>query len=55
MGNCIQYPMINHNGKKYEKECIYTCKIESLCCIAEINAVNQLQFNCKNSNKEKTR
>ena len=22
-GNCIQYPVINHNGKKYEKECIY--------------------------------
>ena len=22
-GNCIQYPVINHNGNKYEKECIY--------------------------------
>ena len=22
-GNCIQYPVINHNGKEYEKECIY--------------------------------
>ena len=23
--NCIQYPMINHNGKEYfKKECIYT-------------------------------
>ena len=22
-GNYIQYPMINHNGKEYEKECIY--------------------------------
>ena len=21
--NCIQYPVINHNGKKYEKQCIY--------------------------------
>ena len=21
--NCIQYPVINHNGKEYEKECIY--------------------------------
>ena len=21
--NYIQYPMINHNGKGYEKECIY--------------------------------
>ena len=23
-GNCIQYPVINHNGKEYEKEYIYT-------------------------------
>ena len=23
MGNYIQYPVINHNGKEYEKECIY--------------------------------
>ena len=23
-GNYIQYPIINHNGKEYEKECIYT-------------------------------
>ena len=22
-GNHIQYPVINHNGKEYEKECIY--------------------------------
>ena len=22
-GNYIQYPMINHNGKEYKKECIY--------------------------------
>ena len=22
-GNYIQYPVINHEGKKYEKECIY--------------------------------
>ena len=29
----IQYPMINHSGKEYEKECIN----ESLCCTAEIN------------------
>ena len=21
--NCIQYPVINHNGKGYEKECIH--------------------------------
>ena len=23
-GNYIQYPVINHNGKEYEKECIHT-------------------------------
>ena len=22
-GNCIQYPVINHNGKEYEEEYIY--------------------------------
>ena len=22
-GNYIQYPVINHNGKEYEKECVY--------------------------------
>ena len=41
-GNYIQYPVINHNGKEYEKECvcvyIYICMYnESLCCTAEIN------------------
>ena len=29
----IQYPVINHNGKEYEKEYIYMC--ESLCCTVE--------------------
>ena len=26
LGNCIQYPLISHTGKKYEKECmcVYT-------------------------------
>ena len=23
MGNYIQYPVINHNGKEYEKECLW--------------------------------
>ena len=36
-GNCIQYPVINHNGKEYKKECAYICITESLCCTAEIN------------------
>ena len=42
-GNCTQYPVINHNGKEYEKEYIR----ELLCCTVEIkhNIVNQLYFN----------
>ena len=35
----IQYPVINHNGKEYEKEYIYICITESLCCTAEINTL----------------
>jgi hypothetical protein len=34
-GNYIQYPVINHTGKEYEKECI--CITKPLCCMAEIN------------------
>ena len=36
-GNYIQYPVINHNGKEYEKRmyiCIY--KTKSLCYTVEI-------------------
>ena len=36
-GNYIQYPVINHNGKEYEKE--HVCITESLCCTAEINTL----------------
>ena len=44
-GNYIQYLVINHNGKEYEKEYmyIYICTYmyiyitESLCCTAKIN------------------
>ena len=45
-GNNIQYPVINHNGKEYEKN-IYVCITESLGCTAEINTtlVNQIYFN----------
>ena len=39
--NYIQYAMINHNGKEYEKEYIYIT--ESLCYTAEINIVNLVQ------------
>ena len=51
-GSCIQYPVINHNGK-YEKECvcvcvyiyiyIYICKIESI--HLKHNIANKLEFN----------
>ena len=33
--NYIKYPVINHNGKEYEKECIWIT--ESFCCIPETN------------------
>ena len=32
-GNYIQYPVTNHNGEEYEKECI----TKSLCYTAEIS------------------
>ena len=35
-GNCIQYPVINHNGKEYKKN-VYICMTESLCCTADSN------------------
>ena len=35
IGNYIQYPAINHNGKENEKESI--CIAESLSCIAEMS------------------
>ena len=37
-GHYVQYPVINHNGKEYEKECIYIyiCIIESVWCTVEI-------------------
>ena len=39
IGNYSQYPIINRNGKEYEKEYIYIYMYiaESLCCTAEIN------------------
>ena len=38
--NYIQCPLINHNGKEYNKENICVCITESLCCTTEINIVN---------------
>ena len=35
--NCVQYPMINHNGKEYVfKKNVSICITESLCCTAII-------------------
>ena len=36
-GNYIQYPVINYNGKEYEKE--YICISESFSYTAEINTM----------------
>ena len=50
----IQTPVINHNGKEYEKKYIYICMCryiyiyitEFLCCIIELNtSINQLYIN----------
>ena len=36
-GNYTQYPVINYSGKEYEKEYIYICITESLCCTPKTN------------------
>ena len=51
-GKFIQYPVINHNGKEYEKECMYICITESLCCTAEIRTT--LYINYTSIKKKKT-
>ena len=38
-GNYIQHSVINHNRKEYEKEYVYTCTTESLCCTPETNTL----------------
>ena len=42
-GNCIQYPVINHNGKEYKKN-VYICIIESFCYTAEIGTTLQISY-----------
>ena len=37
IGSYIQYPVINHDGKSYKKECVCVYITESLCCTEEIN------------------
>jgi len=52
-GNSIQYPVINHNGKEYEKVIciyihtqthIYIYKTGSLCCTAQINTTLEINY-----------
>ena len=38
IGNYIQYPMINHNGKELKKN-VYMHVTESLCCTADIGTL----------------
>ena len=42
--NYIQYPVINNNGKEYERTCIYICTSESLCYTAEINTTLKINY-----------
>ena len=37
-GNCIQHSITNHNGKEYEKECLYVFN-EFLCGTTEIDTL----------------
>ena len=47
--NYIQYPLINHNGKEYEKEYTYICLTESLCCTTVIKTqCNSIILQLKN-------
>ena len=43
-GHYIQYPVINHNRKEYEKEYIYKCITESRCCAVEMNTTWQINY-----------
>ena len=45
-GNYIQYPVINHNGKKYKKEknYVYVYVTESPWYTAEINTTLEINF-----------
>ena len=52
-GKYIQTPRIDHNGKEYLKRmyvfmcmcvCVCVCIIESLCCVAEICTMLQINY-----------
>ena len=44
-GNYIQYPVINHNGKEYEKRMYMGIIAEILPCASEMNAALSISFN----------
>ena len=41
IGNCIQYPVINHNGKVYEKGSVCVCV-----CVCAMLCVNIYKLQC---------
>ena len=43
-GNYSQYPVINHNGKEYEKECIYI-----YVCMNHFAVQQKLAQHCKST------
>ena len=43
-GNYIQPPVINHNGKEYEKEYMYVRITDLLCYTLEANTIGKLYF-----------
>ena len=43
-GNYIQYPVINHNGKEYEKDYMQLCITESLFYTVEINTTLYINY-----------
>ena len=43
-GNYIQYPMTNHNVKKYIKYNVYMCINKSLFCAAKINTTLYISY-----------
>ena len=47
-GNCIQYPLINHNGKEYKEECVCVC----VCVCVKLNYFDiqqKLTQHCKST------
>ena len=43
-GSYMEYPVTNHNGKEYRKECIHTCNRVTLLYSRNWHIINQLYF-----------